>query len=84
MRLDTETMKISTLASTVANGDHVTWTPLGQLLMSDGTRLFFMNPGEGSRTWKDVEIKNGTQLLKGVTRLAVSATGKKVAVVVSE
>jgi hypothetical protein len=84
MRLETETMKLSTIAPTVANGDHIAWTPKGQLITSDGTRLFFMDPSNTTGGWKTVDVKNGAELLKGVTRLAMSPTGKKLAVVISE
>jgi len=84
MRLETETMKVSTLTPTVANGEHVTWTPRKQLLTSDGTVLYFMLPGEAAAGWHRVDVRGGSDLLKGVTRLAVSASGKKIAVVVSE
>jgi hypothetical protein len=84
MRLETETMKVSALASTVANGDHISWTPLGQLLTSDGTKLFFMNPSDAGGGWRTVEVAEGPGMLIGVTRLAVSPDGKKIAVVVSE
>jgi len=84
MRLDTEAMKVSAIAPTIANGDHITWTPLGQMLSSDGTKLYFMNPDDAAAGWQAVAMKAGSELLKGVTRLAVSANGKKVAVVISE
>jgi hypothetical protein len=84
MKLDTETMKVSALAITVANGDHIGWTPLGQLITSDGTRLFFMDLKDAAAGWRQVDIQDGSQLLKGVTRLAMSPNGKKMAVVISE
>lgn len=84
MRLDTETMEVSVIAPTIANGDHITWTPLGQVLTSDGTKLYYMDPAEAAGGWRAVEVKAGAELLKGVTRLAVSANGKKMAVVISE
>lgn len=84
MRLETETMKVSEIAPTVGNGDHVTWTPAGQLLTSDGTKLYFMNPAEAAGGWRSIEVTSGSELLKGVTRLAVSPNGKKMAVVIAE
>jgi hypothetical protein len=84
MRLETETMKVSMLTPTVANGDHVAWTPKRQLLTSDGTILYFLRHGEAPGSWQRVEVKTGAELLKGVTRMAVSAQGNKLAVVVTE
>ncbi len=37
-----------------------------------------------NRTWKDVQMSSGAELLKDITRLAISADGKKIAVVVAE
>ncbi len=50
--------------------------------MSDGTALFFLRPGPQA-TWTKVEVADGS-MLKGVSRLAVSSNGKKLAVVVTE
>jgi hypothetical protein len=77
-------MKISPIASTVANGDHITWTPNGFLLTSDGTKLFYLDPKHAGESWHQATIESGADQLKGVTRLAVSADGTRLAVVISE
>jgi plastocyanin len=84
MRLDTESMKISPIASTVANGDHITWTPNGLLLASDGTKLYYLDPRHAGAAWHEVKLESGADQLKGVTRLAVNAEGTRLAVVISE
>lgn len=81
-QFDTETMAITTYASTLAGREDIAWTPTGILLSSDGTKLFMFNPKD--KTWKPIHIEQGAELLKGVTRLAVSAKGDKLAVVVAE
>jgi hypothetical protein len=84
MRFNYEHMTISAITSTVGEGDHITWTPTGLVLMSDGTKLYYLNPHHAARGWKDVEIESGGELLKGVTRLAVNADGTRIAVVIAE
>ncbi|MFZ5970054.1 MAG: TolB family protein [Bacteroidota bacterium] len=79
-KLNTETLKIATVAATVPGKEDIAWTPAGTLLSSDGTQLFALR----GKNWKPVAMAEGQTLLKGVTRLAVSADGKKLAVVVSE
>ncbi len=51
--------------------------------MSAGTKIFWMDP-KANKTWKEIVVKSGGELLKGVTRLAVSTDGKKIAIVVAE
>ncbi|MBL7848158.1 MAG: hypothetical protein JNL40_11860 [Cyclobacteriaceae bacterium] len=80
-RLDTETLAITTLGTTLPGREDLCWLPDGRILMSDGNELFFLVPGE--ELWKKVSHPP-TVILKGVTRLAVSANGKKLAVVVNE
>jgi hypothetical protein len=81
-RFDTHTMQITTIAQTLPGRDDLCWLPDGKILMSDGTNLFFLTPGS-QQGWKKV---NGpaNPAIKGITRLAVSTNGKKIAVVVAE
>jgi hypothetical protein len=81
-RLDTHTMVVSTLASTLPGREDLCWLPDGKILMSDGTDLFFLTPGK-DQGWRKVD-RAGDLTLKGVTRLAASSDGKKLAVVVAE
>lgn len=82
-KLDTHTMQITTLAQTLPGRDDLCWLPDGKILMSDGTNLFFYTPGNHALGWRKVNSPP-MSALKGVTRLAVSNTGKKIAVVVTE
>jgi Tol biopolymer transport system component len=84
MKLDTETMKTSSITSTIANGDHITWLPDGRILTTDGAKLFFFDPRKSSRGWTEVTVGSGGESLKGISRLAVSPKGDKLAVVVAE
>jgi predicted nucleic acid-binding protein len=81
-KLDTHSMQITAVATTLPGRDDLSWLPDGRILMSDGTALFYLKPGPQA-TWTKVEVVDGS-MLKGVTRLAVSSNGKKLAVVVTE
>lgn len=81
-KFDTHLMTISTIGTTLAGREDLCWLPDGKILMSDGTSLFYMKPGPQAE-WKKV-ISPAIAELKGVTRLAVSSNGKKLAVVVAE
>jgi tricorn protease-like protein len=83
MKYDTETGKISELGTTINAKEDIAWTSDGKILTSDGTKLFFMNskkPGQ----WIPVDVTAGSDLLKSVTRMAVSPKGDKLAIVVTE
>jgi Tol biopolymer transport system component len=84
MRLNTETMAVTQITNTIANGDHVAWTPTGLLLTSDGTKLYFLDPKHAGAGWHEVTLESGAEQLKGVTRLAVNSEGTRLAVVIAE
>ncbi len=82
-KLQTETMQISNVGTTLSGSEDLTWLPSGKIVMSDGTKLFYLQPDKG-QNWNAVEIESGPNVLKGITRLASSNNGKKLAVVVTE
>lgn len=82
-KLDTESMLISTIALTLAGREDICWTPDGKIISSDGTKLFVFDPKKG-KSWKEIPLASGAELLNGVSRLAVNAKGDKLAVVVAE
>ncbi len=82
-KLNTQTMKMYDVGVTVTGHEDLAWLSDGKILMSDGPRLFFMQPAKGPG-WNEVQVTSGAEVLKGVTRLAVSGDGKKLAVVVTE
>lgn len=81
-KLDSKTMTITTLAPTLPGREDLAWSPNGFIFSSDGSKIFILNPVE--KVWREIQITSGQELLKGVTRLAVSAKGDKLAVVVAE
>ena len=82
-KVDLSTQKISTLTKTIPGREDIAWTADGLIISSDGEGLFVFNPGK-DLTWRKVDVKVGKDILKGVTRLAVSPDGEKLAVVVAE
>lgn len=84
MKFDTEKMKVSPITNTIANGDHIAWLPDGRIITSDGTKLFFFDPKKSSRGWTEITVESGSETLKGISRMAVSPKGDKLAVVVAE
>ena len=82
-RLDTDTKAISMLTKSLPGGErHMAWTPDGKIITSDDQKLYFFDPGK-SKTWGQVALKSDV-LLSGFSRMAISADGKTLALVVSE
>lgn len=84
MKLSTESMTVSPIAETIANGDNITWTPDGHILTTDGTKIFMLNPKSKAKAWIEVTVEGSIEGLKGITRLAVSPQGNQLAIVVAE
>ncbi len=74
---------ISVITATPPNREDMCWSPDGKIFFSDGDKIVWMDPKK-DKTWKTVPITSGAELLKGVTRLAISADGKKIAIVIAE
>ncbi len=73
---------ISTVTSTLNGSEDMAWTPDRIILMGQGSTLFSYNP-YGTEEWKPVADLSDFGL-SGITRLAVSPDGNKVAVVVAQ
>ena len=70
---------IETICETLPNREDLAWTPDGKIIMSDGRQLFYY----------DTKSNDGWKLFfaskqDGITRIAVSPNGKKIAFVVAE
>lgn len=81
-KLDNKTEVISVITPTLPGREDLAWTPDGKIIMSDGSKLFQYKPGK-SKGWEEIATSFPAEV-KGITRLAVSADGKKLALVVSE
>jgi hypothetical protein len=75
---------ISVIAATPPNREDMCWVPDGKIVMSADTKIFWLDPREKDKTWKEIQVNSGAELLKGVTRVSVSPDGKLIAVVVAE
>jgi hypothetical protein len=58
------------------------WTPDGTLIMGSGDRLYKLKPGV-DKTWVEFASLKPFELT-GITRLAISPLGNKIAIVVDE
>jgi Tol biopolymer transport system component len=83
MKYNTEEQKASEITKTINKGQDIAWTQDGKIITSDGTTLFWID-GKKPKAWAAIEILKGSELLKSVTRIAVNATGDKIAIVVAE
>ncbi len=82
-KLDIATKNISAITATLPGREDLTWTKDGRIIMSDGEKLFFYNP-KNNRGWTEITTSGGSSVISGITRLAISRDGKKLAVVASE
>lgn len=82
-RFDLQTGVISTINNTLDGQDFLTFFADGSMLASDGIR-FYTCSNLYQASWQPVEEGAGVPVLKGITRLALSADNRKLAVVVSE
>lgn len=73
--------KLINVAPCLPGREDLAWTPGGRVIMSDGTAFFLWQ--EKVKKWVPMVVPTGWSG-KGITRLAVSADGKKLAVVVAE
>jgi hypothetical protein len=76
---DLQTRQITSLIRTLPGSEDYAWTPTGVLLTAKDSKLFRWNPVKG-KDWQ--EVADFSQAgLKGITRIAVSRKGDKIAIV---
>jgi hypothetical protein len=73
---------IDLICPTLPGREDLAWTADGKILMSDGEKLFYWQPGK-SMAWMPVTAADTTSL-RGITRLATNTKGSKIALVVNE
>lgn len=76
-----ENGSIETIVSTLPGREDLTWTPDGKILMSDGKKLFYYQPGKTLK-WQEIEMP--LMPSGAITRLAVNSKGNRLAIVMSE
>lgn len=80
--LDPETRRVTRLVRTLPGVEDYAWMPDGTLLAARGSRLYRWAPGRGPG-W-EVVADFGAAGIAGVTRLAVSPRGDRLALVAAE
>lgn len=70
------------LADALENSQDMVWTPDGTMIMGKNDALYKLKPGV-DKSWKEVASLKPFNL-NGITRLAISPLGNKIAVVVEE
>lgn len=76
-QLDLATGEITELVPTLAGREDMAWTPDGTILMGDGTELYAWRPGGSWFRIADLASAG----IEGITRLAVSPAGDRIAIV---
>ncbi|MFQ5704694.1 MAG: TolB family protein [Gemmatimonadales bacterium] len=77
--LDLDTQAVRPLVPLLEGNEFYAWTPSGIAIMGHGSKLFSWDPASGNG-WKEV-ADFGPAGLRGISRLAMSATGDWLAVV---
>ncbi len=77
-RLDLRTQQITPLVRTLSGSEDYAWTPSGYVLMGRGSILYQWNSGAAG--WTAVADLS-SQGIDGITRIAVSPAGDRVAIV---
>ncbi|QDK81530.1 hypothetical protein EXU85_24140 [Spirosoma sp. KCTC 42546] len=78
-QLDLKTSQITTIAPTLPGSEDFVWTPDGTILMGQGAILYQLNPKSG-QSWTQLADFSSIGI-KQLTRLAIDADGKKLALV---
>jgi len=81
-KFNTTTHEISTIATTLPGNEDMCWTPDGKILMSGDSKIYWIDP-KTDVVWKEVKIDSPTPF-KGISRIAVNASGNKLAAVILE
>lgn len=71
--------QLETIVEALPGREDLAWTPDGKIIMSDGRQFFFYD-SQRNKKWEMFFASE----LKGISRMAVSSDGKKIAFVVSE
>lgn len=83
-KLDGETGTMSVLTKSISTAEHdMTWTPNGYIIMSDGNKLYYWSPESEDGTWTEITFREDRPS-QSISRIAVSADGRLIALVINE
>ena len=82
-RFDKTTGAISDIATTLPGREDLCWTPDGKIIMSDGSKIYWLDPSSQEKKWIEISMP-ANEKIKGITRLAINKKGTQLAVVVAE
>ncbi len=75
--LDLESLQSTRIGRTMPGREDYAWTPDGAVIMGDGSKLYQMRPGG---EWTEIVDLEGVGV-RGISRLAVSPAGDRIAIV---
>ncbi len=81
-RFDKITGAITDIATTLPGREDLCWTPDGKIIMSDGSKIYWLDPAK-EKQWTEISMP-ANEKVKGITRLAINKKGTQLAVVVAE
>ncbi len=81
-RFDKTTGAITDIATTLPGREDLCWTPDGKIIMSDGSKIYWLDPAK-EKKWIEISL-SVNEKIKGITRLAINKKGTQLAVVVAE
>jgi hypothetical protein len=81
-RFDKETGAITDIVTTLPGREDLCWTPDGKIIMSDGLKIYWLDPAK-EKKWIKIPMP-ANENIKGITRLAINKKGNKLAVVIAE
>jgi tricorn protease-like protein len=81
-RFDKTTGAITDIATTLPGREDLCWTPDGKIIMSDGSKIYWLDPAK-EKQWTEISMPVNEKV-KGITRLSINKKGTQLAVVVAE
>ena len=81
-QVDVRTMEVTPLIRAPHGSEFHAWTPDGTLLIAQGSKLLAWKPGSGE-SWKEIADFSAAGI-RGITRIAVSPRGDRLAFVAGE
>jgi hypothetical protein len=81
-RFDKTTEAITDIVTTLPGREDLCWTPDGKIIMSDGSKIYWLDPAK-EKKWIEITM-NANEKIKGITRFAINKKGNKLAVVIAE